>query len=86
MTTRFCLDKAAPGLFPNSGGPWVRHSDHLVAIEALKTIAALGPDDQPEEEDYDDTESAYNNGQDCAYWHAAQLAKSALKALRTKEA
>jgi hypothetical protein len=45
---------------------------------ALQAITYRAPDDKPEEEDYDDTESAFNNGHDCASWEAGQIAETAL--------
>ena len=45
---------------------------------ALRTIVDEGPDEAPEMEDYDDTESAYSNGMDVASWGAAQVARRAL--------
>lgn len=53
-----------------------------VLAAALREVAAHGPDKAPESEDYDDTESAYGNGQDVAAWEAAQIARTALKAAR----
>ena len=45
---------------------------------ALQAVAANAPAEQPEEEDYDDTESAYSNGQDVAAWESAEIARTAL--------
>ncbi len=45
---------------------------------ALESISALSSD-EPEEEDYDDTESAYNNGWDVGVSQAAKIARKALK-------
>lgn len=46
---------------------------------ALQRIADNGPKTEPEEEDYDDTESAYGNGMDVAAWEAATIARTALR-------
>lgn len=43
-------------------------------LAALRAIIALAPAEQPEEEDYDDTESAYYNGGEVAAWEAAEIA------------
>lgn len=47
-------------------------------IMALESIGGRGSSVEPEEEDYDDMESAYNNGLDVAYWDCAQIARKAL--------
>ncbi len=56
----------------------VNSYDALVA--ALERISAMFPADceEPEPEDYDDTESAYNNGSDVAAHEAATIARAAL--------
>lgn len=54
----------------------LQHTGALVA--ALERIARMGPDDEPEDEDYDDTESAYNNGHDVAAYKAASIASNGL--------
>lgn len=41
---------------------------------ALEEIAQRGPKTEPEPEDYDDTESAYNNGGDVADWECSRIA------------
>jgi hypothetical protein len=51
-------------------------------IEALEPIAEHGLDGEPEPEDYDDTEGAYNNGYDVARWEDAEHANKALALLR----
>lgn len=33
---RYRLDKLAPGMFKESLGPWVKHSDHLEALAAQR--------------------------------------------------
>lgn len=47
--------------------------------EALRRIMDEAPKSEPEEEDYDDTESAYNNGNDVAWWEAKSIAAVALR-------
>ena len=47
-------------------------------LAALQKIVANAPTDEPEAEDYDDTESAFNNGADCAAWDAAEIARAAI--------
>ena len=47
-----------------------------VLTEALERIAALGPEAEPHEEDYDDPA---NYAEDNAAWQAAQIAREALK-------
>lgn len=55
-------------------------------LEALEKIAALWSGDKaPEAEDYHDTESAFNNGVDCATYDAAMIARDALKVIRADE-
>lgn len=56
-----------------------------IAVAALKEIATAAPDEAPEPENYDDTESAYNNGNDVACWEAGQVAKDALKKMGLAE-
>jgi hypothetical protein len=51
----------------------------------LSLIADCGLEEQPEPEDYDDTESAYNNGHDVASWEAAQQAKAALRLIGAED-
>lgn len=47
---------------------------------ALQTIADAWPFERiPEPEDYHDTESAYNNGEDVGTWKAAAIARAALE-------
>jgi hypothetical protein len=57
-----------------------------IAVDALTKIKESGPANEPAEEDYDDTESAYNNGQDVAAWEAAIRAAAALDMIRRGEA
>jgi hypothetical protein len=45
---------------------------------ALEEIIDKAPDDVPEEEDYDDTESAYNNGIEVGTNDCANIARRAL--------
>lgn len=45
---------------------------------ALVDIVGKMPPEKPEEEDYDDTEAAYNNGMEVALWDTAQIALAAL--------
>ncbi|ABM97097.1 hypothetical protein [Methylibium petroleiphilum] len=54
-----------------------------VLENALKTIIAQAPQTAPTEEDYDDTESAYNNGMDVGSWEQAQRASAALNGTGT---
>jgi hypothetical protein len=42
---------------------------------ALDKIVENAPDDEPLEEDYDDTESAYYNGQDVTAWQHGEWAR-----------
>lgn len=53
-------------------------------LTVLEEIASTWPEgaDAPEEENYDDTESAYNNGEDCATYRLAMKALAAIKELR----
>jgi hypothetical protein len=53
-----------------------------ILVEALREIIAAAPDRAPEEESYDDTESAYGNGQDVGMWDQAERARKALRRLR----
>ncbi len=53
-----------------------------ILIAALENIVAQAPEDEPEPEDYDDTESAYSNGHEVASWEAAETARDALMAIR----
>lgn len=52
-----------------------------ILIEALERIKAAAPEQQPEEETYDDTESAYSNGAEVAAWEAGEIARKALEAI-----
>lgn len=45
----------------------------------LKNIIAEAPDTAPEAEDYDDTESAFDNGHEVAAWKAAVCARALLR-------
>ena len=45
---------------------------------ALRTMIELAPQEQPATEEYDDTESAYNNGVDNGAWDLAQHGIAAL--------
>lgn len=55
------------------------HKDRLARLEiALQAIVALAPEKEPERENYDDTESAFNNGEECGAWEAAKIARKAL--------
>lgn len=47
---------------------------------ALREIAENGPDEEPEAEDYDDTESAYSNGLEVEAWRLAAIAHKGLVA------
>lgn len=58
-------------------------------IDALRLIMSYAPTSEPEEENYDDTESAYNNGQEVAWWQAKSIAAVALhqaKVIRGRKA
>lgn len=46
---------------------------------ALEKIIANAPQTEPEEENYDNMESAYNNGHEVAWWEAAKIARDALR-------
>ena len=54
------------------------------AIRLLMQIEDAAPPEQPEEEDYDDTESAYANGLACAAWDAGLLAQSVREILEAE--
>jgi hypothetical protein len=41
-------------------------------------------DEEPEEEDYDDTESAYGNGYEVQRWEISQRARALLKKLKIR--
>ncbi len=57
-------------------------SDVLDAVRVkLEEIVATAPARRPDEEDYDDMESAYRNGLDVAAWEAAVMARAALRLL-----
>ncbi len=57
-----------------------------VLIAALENIAAhTDPDNEPELESYDDTESAFSNGVDCAWSEASRIAREALQAIQGEE-
>lgn len=66
----------------NEARQTVAYVEHVTArlLADLTSLAALWPegDPAPEEEDYDDTESAYSNGQDVANYEAAKIAHSAI--------
>lgn len=53
-----------------------------IFLEALEKIISNAPDEKPEEEDYDDTESAYWNGGSVAWYEAATIARNAIKAIQ----
>jgi hypothetical protein len=55
-----------------------KRNENVKLRAALQTIASQSPGDEPEPEDYDDTESAYENGHDVAAWEAATVARNAL--------
>lgn len=56
--------------------------DHATLSSLMAEIIAAAPASASTEEDYDDTESAFNNGHDCAAWEAAQRAKRAARILQ----
>lgn len=62
---------------PNDRLRWERARP--IIMKALREIVSLAPSDEPEPEDYDDTESAYNNGYEVAAWEAAILARTAIE-------
>ena len=51
-------------------------------LAALEKIAAMGPVEEPERENYHDTESAFNNGEDCGTYECAAVARAALASVR----
>lgn len=54
---------------------------NALAAMVKGVIEHYRPDEEPEEEDYDDTEGAYNNGFDVAAWEICQDLKKHLDAL-----
>lgn len=52
-----------------------------VLLDALEKVAALGPVEKPEEEDYTDTEEAYANGIEVAGWEVGEIARDALRSI-----
>lgn len=60
-------------------------NSHDALRDALRAIIDAAPDDEPDGEDYDDTESAAARGVECGLWEAAQIARAAL-ALAEQEA
>jgi hypothetical protein len=55
-----------------------------IAIAALELVVKNAPDDEPDAEDYDDTESAANRGTEVGWWEAAAVARKALAAMGTR--
>jgi hypothetical protein len=53
----------------------------LAALEAIRDLWPWDTAEPPMEEDYDDTESAYNNGHDVATFRASLMARDALVGL-----
>lgn len=74
---RLAISKAGPTDFVPTDAKHTK-STFFVMLAALRKIAEMGPQDEPEEEDYDDTESAYGNGCDVAAWEAAKIARAAI--------
>lgn len=58
---------------------------HAALVEAIEAVRAVIQHNasfaRPEEEDYDDTESAYSNGQDVCAWEMCEALRTALKPL-----
>lgn len=46
---------------------------------ALIEIVNMAPEEEPDVEDYDDTESASSRGIEVGHWEAAEIARKALK-------
>jgi hypothetical protein len=73
----------AHNIHANIGPPIVRACNaHDALVAALEAISAAGPAEEPESEKYEDMDSAFGNGHDCAAFQAADIARRALKFAR----
>ncbi len=74
----YCINKHRPTLEANRDLIARAVNAHDVLVAALRKIIDRAPAQEPEAEDYHDTESAFGNGLECAAWDLAQIARAAL--------
>ncbi len=91
MPVNSILERVSPGEIMPVGecpecGAVAHYSDDAVisnrllqeACGLLNSLVERAPDEEPDLEDYDDTESASSKGVDVGLWESAQVAKQAL--------